>query len=178
MLMRTSDYPINDGAPWSNEANEALTGMYMMTPQPSYGELGRCEKAVYARVMRLRLPAQRADSGKVKPCMNHDECGRIILSTGPGHRQERYGDGVRMKNVIPIRRPAADSEVTEIAIGEYTVRRRVFDEGSSYLTVIDEAGAVLFVSKDVQDVCLPILIAAFAAGRKRGRNDMLVEDAR
>lgn len=78
--------------------------------------------------------------------------------------------------VLPMRRP--DSGVTEIAIGEYVVRRRLFSEGSSYLTVLDEAGATLFVSRDVMDVALPILISAFAAGRKRGRNDMLVEDAR
>ena len=76
-----------------------------------------------------------------------------------------------MQNVIPIRRP--DSEVTEIAIGAYTVRRRVFSEGGSYLTFLDDAGATLFVSKDVLDVALPIMIAAYAAGRGRGRADML-----
>lgn len=57
MLMRTADSRINESAPWSDDDNEALTGLYMITPQPGYDEvgrhLGRSEKAVYARVMRL-----------------------------------------------------------------------------------------------------------------------------
>lgn len=85
-----------------------------------------------------------------------------------------------MKNVVNISdgrafRPAPDSEVTEIAIGGYVVRRRVFPEGSSYLTVLDCAGATLFVSKDVQDIVIPVLISAFECGR--GRTSAM-EDAR
>lgn len=76
-------------------------------------------------------------------------------------------------NVIPIRRP--DSEVTVIAIGEYVVRRRVFAEGASYLTILGPDGATLFVSKDVQDVVIPILLSAYEAGRGR---DAMMEDAR
>jgi hypothetical protein len=89
MLMRTTDSPINDGAPWSDDT-EALTDLYLMTPQPGYDEigrhLGRSEKAVYARIMRMRLAQMRSGAGKVRACMNRENCGRTIFSTGPGHR--------------------------------------------------------------------------------------------
>jgi hypothetical protein len=78
-----------------------------------------------------------------------------------------------MKNVISIGtgravKPVPDSEVTEIAIGEYVARRRMFSDGPSYLTIIGPDGSTLFVSRDVQDVVLPTLISAFEAGRERG----------
>lgn len=93
MLTQTAPATRNFGGATANakpEDVEALTQMFMMQPQPFLLEIGRSlgrgEKAVYARVTRLRLHACRDGTGKLMRCMNHRSCGHSIVSTGFGHR--------------------------------------------------------------------------------------------